>query len=294
MFDALQRARFGGKPIRLYRFQLQGAIWWFAQADRDIDTPGDTTWARASIERDEIRQTSERAKDKLKIRFAYLRDPNANPVDIPSTQVLGDLWHPYAPSDKVQVMCLDWFYGDTDPPKLRWSGVVVEPSFTDVELELTCMPYSAIGEAKNQGAKSQRACWKAPYSTGLRGCNLDPADFEVPGTVTAVDGFTLTVPEFSSAPFSLLQGSLAWQRTVDAHNGAIAITERRTLMAHDAGDVTLLYGGEAVAVALPVTGLPGCPGTWDACEARANTINFGGAYYKPVKNPYDGQSMSWG
>ena len=163
-FDLLQRSRFGARPVRLYRFQLQGAIWWFAQADREIETPGGVTWRPAKIERDDIQQTSERAKDKLKIRFGYLRDPYAPALDLAAvaTQSLGDLWHPYVPSDKVQVMCLDWMFGDTDPPKMMWSGVVSQPSFTDVELELNCLPSSAFGEAKNQGPKAQRACWKPP------------------------------------------------------------------------------------------------------------------------------------
>lgn len=293
-FNVLQRSRFGARPVRLYRFQLQGAIWWYAQADRDVETPGGTTWMAAQIDRDDIQQTSERAKDKLKIRIAYLRDPNAPVLDIPATQSLGDLWHPYIPSDKVQVMCLEWMYGDTDPPKMVWSGIVSQPQFTDVELELSCLPSSAFGEAKNQGPRAQRACWKVPYSIGLDGCNLDPADFEVPGTISDVDGLTITVLEFAAPAFSLLQGEFRWARTITAHNGDVEITERRTIIAADAAEVTLLYGGAGLANDVEVVALPGCPGTWDACEARDNTINFGGAAYKPVKSPYDGESMSWG
>lgn len=293
-YDLLQRSRFGARPVRLYRFQLQGAIWWFAQCDRDLEPPGGATWRAAQIDRDDIQQTNESAKERLKIRLAYLRDPDANPIDVPVTQSFGDLWHPYIPSDKVQVMCLEWMYGDTDPPRMVWSGLVSQPSFTDVELELTCLPISAIGEAKNQGPKGQRACWKAPYSTGLDGCNLDPADFEVPGTISAVDGLTVTVPGFAGAPFSLLQGEFRWPRTITAHNGDIEITERRTIKAISGSTATLLYGGAGLAVDVEVVGLPGCENNWDACEARDNTINFGGAFYKPVKNPYDGQSMSWG
>lgn len=294
-FDLLQRARFGARPVRLYRFQFQDAIWWYAQADRDIETPGGTTWAAAQIERDEIKQTAERAQDKLKIRMAYLRNPYASPLDIPVTQPLGDLWHPYIPSDRVKVMCFDWMYGDTDPPRMAWSGEVADPTFTDVQLELTCEPWDSIGEAKGQGPKSQRACPKVPYSTGKFGCHLDPEDFTVAGTVTAIAGLTLTVPEFAAAPLSLLQGEFKWQRSVTAHNGVNAITERRTIMAHDGASVTLLYGGLGLgAASLACSGLPGCEGTWDACDARDNTINHGGAPQKPVKNPYDGQALTWG
>lgn len=287
-------ARFFGLEVRLFRFQLQGAVWWFAQAKRD-QVAGGATYRAAAIERDEIEQTSEPAKDKLKIRFAYLRDLDALPYEIPATQSLGDLWHPFVPSDHVKVMCLDWD-GSAAAPRMVWSGYVSQPQFSDVELELTCHPNTAIGEAKNQGPKSQRACWKPPYSTGLDGCNLDPDDFYVPGAISAIDGLTMTVPAFATAPFSLLQGEFRWERTITAHNGTIAITERRTISAHDGATARLLSGGLGLAGALDVVGLPGCPGTWDACaERRPDPQNhYGGAYYKPVKNPYDGQSMSWG
>lgn len=296
MFDGLQKSRFGGKPVRLYRFQLQDAVWWFAQADRDLTPPGGAVYRAATIERDEIKQTNEPAKDKLKIRFAYLRDPNASLADIPSTQDFGDLWHPFVPSDQVQVMCLAWMYGDTDPPKVEWTGYVAQPQFTDWELELTCIPNTAIGEAKNQGPKNQRACWKVPYSTGLDGCNLDAADFEVPGEITDIDGLTLTVPAFAAAPFSLLQGEFRWPRTITAHNGEIEIIERRTITSHDGAVIKLLYGGLGLADAPAVGALPTCPGTWDACAERRDDPqnHYGGDPYKPVKNPYDGQAMSWG
>ena len=294
-FNDLLKSRFGARPVQLFRFEYQGAIWWFARADRDIETPGGTTWRAASIDRDDIQQTNERAKDALKIRIAYLRDPNAPALDIPATQTLGDLWHPFVPCDRVNVMCLEWMFGDTDAPKMVWSGVVLQPQFTDVQLELSCRPNISFGENKGQGPRAQRACWKVPYSTGLDGCNLDPDDFDIAGTVTAVDGLTVTVPEFASPAFSLLQGELRWPRTITAHNGDIEITERRTLMAVGGADVTLLYSGAGLAAGVEVAGRPGCPGTYPACEARGNLINHGGAAYKPVKSPYGGgESMSWG
>ena len=288
MFDLLEKSRFGGRPVRLFRFQRQNAIWWFAQADREVDA-GSATWHAAQIERDEIRQTSERAKDKIKIRMAYLRDPNANPVDIPATQSLGDLWHPYIPSDPVSVMCFSHHYGDTDPPVLEWSGEVRQPRFTDVELELTCVPGNSRGEARNQGMKFQRSCSKTVYSTGVRGCNLNPAAFTIAAVLTGASGLTLTAAEFATAPHSLLQGWLSWTRP----NG---IVERRTIIQHSGNQVRLLYGGQGLANGLAVTVLPSCPGTFAACAARRADpeLHYGGAIYEPIENPHEGGSMSWG
>lgn len=293
LFDDFQRAFFGGSPVLLFRFQLQDAVWWFAQADDDVDTVGGATWRASKISCDNIRQTRERSKDNLGIRFPYIRLSQENPIEIPSTQDFGDLWHPYVPSDTVTAMVFATHYGATDAPVLQWSGEVGQPEYTDSQLQLTCTPGRSISQAKRQGAKSQRACWKRPYSKGLRGCNLDPDDFRIAGEVAARSGLLLTVPEFDGAPFSLAQGSVEWSREIQAHNGTIEIIERRTIVEHSGANVRLLYGAVDLDDVVSVTALPACEGTRPACVARDNYINFGGLPFKPVLNP-EGQSMSWG
>jgi len=109
------------------------------------------------------------------------------------------------------------------------------------------------------------------------------------GTLTAINGLVLTAAEFADAPFSLNGGTFSW-------TCADGIVEERPIVAHTKGstDVTLLYGGNDLAAGLAVSVLPNCPGTWDACDARGNTIHYGGSLYEPIESPYDGQSMSWG
>lgn len=287
MFETFELSRFLGKPIRLFVFRrgVPGAeqVWRYCTADRDLVIGGNTYYA-AQIDRSEIKQTAERAKDKITIKLAYLRDPSAS--EYPVTQALGNNWFPFVPSSTVYVMCLATHYGDTDPPAVEWMGQVTQPKFSDIELELTCEPNGGSDRSRNQGAKWQRGCWKTVYSTGLRGCNLDPDDFKVETTLSAVSGLTLTAAAFGTAPINLAGGSLTW--TNDA-----GVVERRSIMSHSGSAISVLYGSTDLAVALDVVALPGCPRTWAACEARDNTDNYGGAIYKPQKNPTE-DSMSWG
>lgn len=109
---------------------------------------------------------------------------------------------------------------------------------------------------------------------------------EVDAIVTAMDGLTLTAAEFAASAFSLAGGYLRWTRG----NG---IVERRSIMAASGDQVTILSGGVDLAVGTAVTAVPGCAHTWAACAAFGNDINYGGALFKPVSNPYHGQSMSW-
>lgn len=293
LIDTLQRAFFGGSPVLLFRFQLQGATWWFAQADDDVETVGGITWRASKISCDNIRQTRERAKDNLGIRFPYNRLQQDNPIEIPTTQEFGDLWHPFVPSDTILAEVYLSHYGATDAPKLQWAGEVGQPEYTDSQLQLTCTPGRAFSQAKRQGAKSQRACWKRPYSTGLRGCNLDPEDFYIDGTVSSVVGLTVTVAAAATAPLPLTQGSFEWTRSIEAHNGTVEITEKRTIVEHVGSNLRLLYGAVDLPDVTDCRLLPGCPGTRPACLERDNYINYGGLPFKPIRNP-EGQSMSWG
>lgn len=281
--------RFGSRRVRLFRFEHQGRVWRFAQANRDIVIGADT-WLKAPIERDEIRLTAESLKDRLNIRMGYLRNPLAPADDIPVTQTLGDLWHPYIPTAAVKVMCLETEFGSEDPPSVQWMGVVAQPSYTDVELELVCEPGFANAKSVNQGPKFQIACWKSVYSQGIRGCNLDPADYETTGTLTDVDGLTLTADEFLlanlTAQLSLLGGEARWTDS----NGQV---HRRMILFHDTNAIRIHYGGPELEAGLSVIVRPNCEQTWAACTARSNTINYGGAIYMPVENPMEGVSMSW-
>lgn len=289
MFDDFELSRFLGKPIRLFRFERQSLVWRFCTAASDQEIDGHT-YLSAQIDRSEIKQTVERAKDKIQIKLAYLRDPNA--LEFPVTQAFGDNWHPYTPSDEVRVICMDTHIGNLDPPKVVWPGIVTQPEFTDTELTLTCEPGPATPRARNQGPKWQRGCWKTVYSTGPRGCLLDPAAFEVVATLTDGAGLIMTAVEFGTAPLTLAGGWVEWTR-------ADGLVERRSIMSHSGTSIGVLYGASDIAPGLVVVARPHCEQTWAACETRFPTPedppehHYGGAIYKPVKNP-GGDSMSWG
>lgn len=286
MFDSFQLSRFLGKPVRLFRFELQGeVIGRFAEAPEDI-VAGGFTWTAAQINRSEIKQTIEPAKDKITIKLAYLLDPYAAEQDLPPTQALGAFWNPYPPPGTVRVVCLATHVGDTDPPVIEWQGKVTSPEFTDVELSLSCEPGPLFPKAVNQGFNWQVACPKTVYSTGIRGCNLDPDAFAVATTLDSASGVDLVASDFATAPLSLAGGTLEWTR-------GDGFTDTRTIMSHDGDAIVVQYGAPDLAAALSVIARPPCPQTWDACVERDNTINYGGAIYKPIENPTE-DSMSWG
>lgn len=286
MSELTEKSRFLGRPVQLFVFERQDTTLRIAAGEDDIEIGANTYVAGGQIEHSEIKSTVERAKDKINIKFPYLRDPAA--LEFPPLQGLGDWWFPWPPGDPVRVTCLLHHRGDTDPPAFEWSGVVVQPEFTDVELSLKCELTNGFARARGQGPRFQRSCWKLPYSTGIRGCNMVRADFELPGTLTSFSGTTLQAAEFAASPFNLGGGKVTWV------NPATGFIEQRSITAHAGDTVTINYPGGGLASALAVVALPTCPRTWDACALRHERpeLHYGGAFYKPVEDP-KGESASW-
>ena len=289
MFDDYERSPRSGRPRQLFLFTRQAQAWRYTSGARDV-TIGGNTYLAAPVSRSEIKLTVETAQDKITITLPYTRDPNA--VEQPVTQDFGNNCYPYVPQDRIGVVCMDYHASDPDlQAVVRWQGRVAQPKYNDKSgtLELTCVRNNSSDKNRRRGPKWQKTCWKTVYSTGLRGCLLDPAPLTTAGTLTAINGLVLSAAEFATAAFSLAGGTFSWTRT----NG---IVEQRPIMEHALGstDITVLYGGDDLAVGLAVTALPNCPGTWQACTDRDNTIHYGGSLYEPIQSPYDGQSMSWG
>lgn len=285
-FKAYETSARDGKPVHLFTFGRQAKVWRFCSGDRDL-TLGGNTYTATGISRTSIKQSAESQQNTVTITLPFSLDPNA--ASLPNTQDFGGNWLPFVPSDPITVLCQATHLDDPDQEiDTEWMGYVQQPKFDDSTqtLALTCVMPGQIAKAMYQGAKWQVACWKTPYSTGNRGCNLVSAAFETAAALTGVAGLTVTAAEFGTVALNLAGGDLWWTRSD-------GIIERRTIIEHSGTNVVLLYGGADVAPALNVTVRPTCPGTWAACTARGNTVNYGGAIYKPIQNPYDGQSMSW-
>lgn len=303
-FSAFELGRFTGRPVRLFVFTRQHLTWRFANSDRDI-VSGGFTYLAARIDRSDIQHTTEREKDQITITFPYLLNPAADPL--PVTQELGNQWRPYHPVDVIRVVCMVMHVGDTDPPQVEWMGRVIQPRFSDTEMELTCAPHSSIALAHNQGAKFQSNCWKTVYSTGLRGCNLSTGEHRVTGRVARIEqlptdppqGAHVLVPDMAAHLASLVGQVATWTyeaqvphsgtvasvinfhvrftRVTDIAIGAVLHWTAADGIAHH-GTVTALFG--TVAVLNTTEGITaGSVCHWSLAQARQGTATIMQAYH---------------
>src|SRR5690606_27302228 len=127
-----------------------------------------------------------------------------------------------------------------------------------------------------------RGCDHTLYGPG---CGLDPADFALPATLSAVGGLTLTASEFLTLPAGRLAGGYLEFTDNDG------FTVRRSIAAHPGNTIVLDYGHDELAAALEVTVYPGCNHTWEDCLYFENTDNYGGFLYMPDRDYYDGNPV---
>jgi hypothetical protein len=251
--------RLGGRPRHLFAFSIQSLTLRYAASQVDI-TVGDDMYLASAIERSEVKETAEKPQDQITVTLPYNRNPAAAS---PVTQPLGDLWHPYIPSDTVRVVCMT--YDAAQPaaaPDVDWTGVVAQPKFTDGQLELTCIPGSMIDRARYQGPKWSVNNWKNIYSQGPRGGNLIAEAIPVPGTVTAVSGNDVTAAAFTPPQRTFVGGVATWTDSAAApHTANITAAADTTLTLDDVtgievGTVVTAYT-TAISIDGPITAING-------------------------------------
>jgi hypothetical protein len=270
-FSLLELSRYGGKPIGLLRLARGNVLARFTDADREIAVD-DEDYLPLAVSRSEIRDSSERRK-------------NLVTLTLPISASVTSWWRPYPPSGPVFVTWLAMHYGDNEVA-VEWTGRVIGARFTDTVLELNCEPTRSNGGSRGLNLRWQRGCPLAVYSQGIGMCNLDKADFAVPGVLTAAEGITLEADAFGELPSGRLAGGFVEYLRADGE------IETRSIMAHAGNQIVLNYGTDQLEEDAEVTAYWGCPHNFAACrDLFENEPNYGGAVYMPIKSPFDGSPL---
>lgn len=267
-FDTVERSVQDGKPVELYTFQRDAAVWRYTSGDRDRTVSGDT-YTAAVITRNSIESGSELARSPLQL-------------EVPRDFAVADLWRVAPPTSRVTVLLRQYHDGDGELVTL-WAGRVLNVEFEGARANITCEPVFTTVRRIGLRRLYQRQCPHVLY--GAR-CGVDKAAHDVAGTVSAISGSALTITAAGSSPDGHFAGGyLEFQPSAGVY-------ERRFIEAHTGSTITLMGSAFGLAVSSSVTLYPGCDHTLATCNSKfSNAANYGGMPFMPEQNPFGGSPV---
>jgi uncharacterized phage protein (TIGR02218 family) len=264
-YTGSETSAIGGKPTELYRFVRGSRTWLYTTADTPITYLGDT-YSPQMMRRGDLPQNEERDNATLDL---YL-DPR---LDVVAEFISGATARP------TDVIVLR---RHRDEPvagqhAVIFSGTVGVVAFTEAEVHFSCVPLQKSMARKVPRWLYQPQCNHMLYD---QFCGVDPAAYTVPGTIGAIVGRTLTVPEAAAQADGWYNG------------GWVKDGETYVFIQQHVGDqLTLLSfpGNGALVVGDAVTITAGCDRLASTCAAKfGNLPNFMGFPFMPTTNPFNG------
>lgn len=298
-YNDLETSAAEGRALFLYQFSQGETHWRLTSRATDWITPpgalggeegeeeDSLTWAASAISHGRLLQTPDARRSALDLTFA-LSDPFAR-------RFLG-------PRTRQATTLTIWRGHEQLPEELRahWKGRVVSAKITGQRIQLTCESLFTTMRREGMRAKYQRLCRHALYA---RGCRLEIEDFFTGGTLSALAGRVLTVPEAALVPAGWFAGGVLRHAgllgSIRFHEGESLTLGAPMPELQAAYEGFLVLQEEAAAdpegeapapVVLEMA--PGCDLRRDTCNAKfANLLNFGGFPDIPGRNPFGGGSV---
>lgn len=273
-YNSYEQSTDDGAPVWLYRFATGDTVSRFAASETSISALGET-WEPKAIRHGRLIYGTELRRDKFT-------------VTLPLTDDWAQTMLPVASHSQTSVRL---YRGHRDDPdgeyRLRFIGRVTDVRPVNNKAEIQCSTEMTGMRAKALLPRVQPGCRHALYgaSSGrTSGCNLNRADWEVAGSVTAVNGRVLTVAAASGYDDGYFSYGIL------DYDGALALIETHT---GSSLTVQSLVPGLSAEVAsngsASVSIAPGCDLTSTTCKNKFNNLlNFGGFEYIPLDDAYDG------
>lgn len=184
-----------------------------------------------------------------------------------------------------QIMTLNLYQKDGSTVATAWKGRLT--NIRPGDATLTLVFESVFTSLRRPGLRGRfmKSCRHPLYG---RGCYVNPADFETPGTLSAVNGLVLTVAEAATQPdgyfiAGMIKAADGTYSYITAHAGDQITVQRLSYS---------LAKQFALGLDFSVNLYPGCDHTRLQCQEKFdNLLNYGGFDWIPEKNPMAGSSI---
>ena len=261
-YTAVETSRHGAQPVELYRFSSGTRKWLYTSADVAFVYQTET-YEPYPLKRGAFRQSQELTKAGLEIN---------TPRDLPF--VVDSMASPLI--NVVQLTIYRRHRSDAEVT-IWWRGRVAGVRFSGGETTISCDPLGTALKRIGLRRPAQRQCPHALYDVG---CGVAGAAFSAAGTLLSHTGATVTSGVFATQPNGW------WVGGKIVLNGVL-----RFIVGHATDTVTLTAGVPGLPQNAGFVVYPGCNHTPETCNTKfGNILNYGGAPWFPIKNPFSGDS----
>lgn len=261
-YASVETSAHDGQPVELYRFSQGTRKWLYTSADAAFVHAGET-YTPYPLKRSNFRQTQELAKSGLEINAT--RDLPLI-VDTIASPLLGVVGLTVYRRHRSDAEVTQW-----------WKGRVEGVRFEGGQATVSCVPIGTSLRRIGLRRPAQRMCPHALYDTG---CNVSAAAFGASGTLLSWTGANVTASVFATQPNGW------WVGGKIELDGVL-----RFVVGHASDTLTLTSGVPGLAQNAGFTVYPGCDHLANTCNVKfGNILNYGGAPWFPIKNPFTGDS----
>ena len=268
-FETFEESVESSRPLEIYEIAIGGTTYRYTSAE-DTLTVGGEDYTPIAISRGNIEQDSEDRNRSLSL-------------DLPANNPFAALYKEISPGSKATVSVIRLQRDEVptfDTQVLIFKGEVQSVTFPDdgttAQLNLQGIESALNRNLPRFGFSGQ--CNHVLYDPG---CGVDPASFDLIGTVSVVSGNVITLPGANA------QADGYWTA---GYATPVGSDDFRLILAHTGNDLTLLLPFATDVTGQQVQIFAGCDHvlTGDCATKFDNVLEFGGFAFVPTRgnNPF--------
>jgi uncharacterized phage protein (TIGR02218 family) len=274
-YDNFELSQFEGSPIELYTFYSDSFTtpYTYTSYDEDIEYNGNTYLA-IPIKRSQPELSQEYEAQSLSI-------------DVHRDNPLAKLWAVGIPPRIVWVK-IERYHSDDSASEtvVFWQGRVRGVAWRNNIATIDCYPLNTAFDKNGLKMWYGAPCQYMLYDTNT--CKVPAVNFKLSATITQINGYTLTSPQFATLPGGGAAPAGWWiGGFVSTSDGSL-----RYVIDHSGGGGTIVtlavaFDSPSIAVGDTVDIFAGCDRKYTTCKNKFNNLtNYGGWPFVPAKNPF--------
>lgn len=287
-FATLEESVYLGQPLELYEFALESAggttlYWRYNTSDRGLTYSGNF-YKAVTIANDGARLSGEAVSTEYRVTMPVAED-FVQRFRLQGTTPSAPTFLRVRRAHGPDIAGLNGPTPTVTSAVIVWIGTVSGVTQID-EISARVSAYMLPASFRRGGLRYgyQRNCPHVLYAPNT--CRVDKAAFRTMGTITTIDGVTVTATAFDALDDGWFDGGIFEYALTDGS------MERRMILVHTGGSLRLAGTPAGLVVGQTAHAYPGCDLRVGTCiDKFDNQLNFGGFTGLPGRNPFDGQPL---